>query len=165
MADPDKPETSSLATGYRKDGALEAALDRLAQGWTPDRPDTPDLRVTAVRRLPAAGARYAPFPPALDSRLVNGFRARGISELYTHQVAAIEHALAGRHVVVITPTASGKTLCYNAPGLHTILQDPSSRALYLFPTKGMCCNFPKAARERLVELAGLRLMPPPRTSC
>src|SRR5207253_1759473 len=75
-------------------------------------------------------------------------RARGISQLYTHQGEAIEYALAGRHVVVITPTASGKTLCYNAPVLNSILQDPTSRALYLFPTKAL-------AQDQLAELHGM----------
>src|SRR5207253_8099507 len=121
---------------------------RLAPNRTLERPDTPDLHVTAVRRLPAAAAQCAPFPPALDSRLVDALRARGISELYTHQAEAIDHALAGRHVVVITPTASGKTLCYNAPVLNAILQDPSSRALYLIPTKAL-------AQDQLAELQGL----------
>ncbi len=93
-------------------------------------------------------AQYAPFPHVLDRRLVEGLQARGISQLYTHQAAAIDHALANRHVVVITPTASGKTLCYNAPVLHAILQDPSSRALYLFPTKAL-------AQDQLAELHGL----------
>src|SRR5207302_4828347 len=93
-------------------------------------------------------ARCAPSPPALDSRLVDALRARGISELYTHQAEAIDHALAGRHVVVITPTASGKTLCYNAPVLHAVLEDPSSRALYLFPTKAL-------AQDQLAELHAL----------
>jgi len=90
-------------------------------------------------------AQYAPFPAGLDPRLVSGLQARGIEQLYTHQADAIEHALAGRHVVVITPTASGKTLCYNAPVLSAILQDPSSRALYLFPTKAL-------AQDQLAEL-------------
>ena len=90
-------------------------------------------------------AQYAPFPAALDPRLLRGLQARGIEQLYTHQADAIEHALAGRHVVVITPTASGKTLCYNAPVLDAILQDPSSRALYLFPTKAL-------AQDQLAEL-------------
>jgi DEAD/DEAH box helicase domain-containing protein len=73
---------------------------------------------------------------------------RGVAQLYTHQAEAITHALAGRHVVVTTPTASGKTLCYNAPVLNAILQDPSSRALYLFPTKAL-------AQDQLAELQGL----------
>ena len=74
--------------------------------------------------------------------------SRGVDQLYTHQAEAIEHALAGRHTVVITPTASGKTLCYNAPVLDAILQDPSSRALYLFPTKAL-------AQDQLAELQAM----------
>ena len=115
---------------------------------TVDRPDTPDLHVTAVRRLPAVAAQYAPFPDALDARLTRALASRGIAQLYTHQAEAIDHALAGRNVVVITPTASGKTLCYNAPVLNAILQDPSSRALYLFPTKAL-------AQDQLAELQAL----------
>ncbi len=129
------------------ENALDAALERLADGPV-DRPDTPDLHVTAVRRLPAVTAQFAPFPDALDTRLKNALASRGISQLYTHQADAIGHALAGRHVVVITPTASGKTLCYNAPVLHSILQDPSSRALYLFPTKAL-------AQDQLAELQAM----------
>src|SRR5439155_23789185 len=131
-----------------RDGALDAALERLAPGRMPERPDTPDRHVTAVRRLPAIAARYAPFPEALDERLRRALTSRGISQLYTHQADAIEHAIAGRNVVVITPTASGKTLCYNAPVLNAILQAPSSRALYLFPTKAL-------AQDQLAELQGV----------
>ena len=81
----------------------------------------------------------------MDERLRDVLRDRGIEQLYTHQAAAVGHALAGRHVVVTTPTASGKTLCYNAPVLSTILRDPSARALYLFPTKAL-------AQDQLAEL-------------
>jgi len=131
-----------------RDGALDAALDRLVPGRLPDRPDTPDGHVTAVRRLEPVAAQLAPFPAGLDGRLTTALAARGISQVYTHQAEAIEHALAGRNAVVITPTASGKTLCYNAPVLHSILQDPSSRALYLFPTKAL-------AQDQLAELQSL----------
>jgi DEAD/DEAH box helicase domain-containing protein len=142
-------EIQALAGRSHKDGALAAALERLAPGGhLQERPDTPDLHVTAVRRLPEVAARYAPFPDGLDERLQRALAARGISQLYTHQAETIGHALAGRNAVVITPTSSGKTLCYNAPVLHSILQDPSSRALYLFPTKAL-------AQDQLVELQGM----------
>jgi DEAD/DEAH box helicase domain-containing protein len=129
------------------DQALTAALDRLT-GGAPDRADTPDGWITTVRRLPPLDARYAPFGDALDARLCDVLRHRGVDQLYTHQALAIDHALAGRHVVVTTPTASGKTLCYNAPVLSTILRDPSARALYLFPTKAL-------AQDQLAELHDL----------
>src|SRR5262245_34164403 len=106
------------------DLALDAALARLGTDRAPDF-DRPDAYVTALRRLPPLAASYAPVPDALDARLKQALAGRGIERLYTHQAEAIEHALAGRHVVVTTPTASGKTLCYNAPVLHAILENPS----------------------------------------
>jgi DEAD/DEAH box helicase domain-containing protein len=136
------------------DNALDAALGRLVTpvcvvpGELPERPDTPDLHVTACRRLPAVAAQFAPFPEALDPRLRQALQSRRIEQLYTHQAEAIDHVLHGRNVVIITPTASGKTLCYNGPVLHSILQDPSSRAMYLFPTKAL-------AQDQLAELHGL----------
>ena len=131
------------------DQALTAALDRLT-GGAPDAlsqqgADSPDGWITTIRRLPPLEARYAAFSGELDERLCDALRQRGVDRLYTHQAAAIDHALAGRHVVVTTPTASGKTLCYNAPVLSTILRDPSARALYLFPTKAL-------AQDQLAEL-------------
>ena len=141
-------QPARLAAASPRDGALTAALERLAPGRSPDRPDTPELRVTAVRRLPSAAGDYTPFPDAVDDRLRDALDARGIRQLYTHQAAAIEHALGGRSVVITTPTASGKTLCYNVPVLNAILQDVSSRALYLFPTKAL-------AQDQLAELQGL----------
>src|SRR5689334_3923061 len=129
------------------DIALQSALDRLT-GGLPDRPDNPDGWVTAIRRMAPREARYAPFPDALHAALREVLQRRGVEQLYTHQAAAIEHVLARRHVVVTTPTASGKTLCYNAPVLNAILRDPSTRALYLFPTKAL-------AQDQLAELHGL----------
>jgi DEAD/DEAH box helicase domain-containing protein len=105
----------------------------------------PDPHITAVRRLPSIDAAYTPFPDVLDARLVRALEARGIARPYTHQAESIEHALNGRHVVVVTPTASGKTLCYNVPVLQSILADSSSRSLYLFPTKAL-------AQDQLAEL-------------
>ncbi len=128
-----------------RERALEAALHQLVPSWHQDYPDRPDAHVTAVRRMPSAPARTAPFPEALDPRLCDTLRGRGITELYTHQAEAVAHILAGRHVVVTTPTASGKTLCYNLPVLHRILVEPSTRALYLFPTKAL-------AQDQLAEL-------------
>src|SRR5687768_13383070 len=125
------------------DAALQTALERLTAGI--ERPDTPDGWVTAVRRLPARQAEYAAFPDEFDPVVREILGDRGIEQLYTHQAAAIAHALAGRNVVITTPTASGKTLCYNAPVLSAILRDASTRALYLFPTKAL-------AQDQLAEL-------------
>ncbi len=107
-----------------------------------------DKVVTAVRHIPAQAARYAPWPAGVDPRLIEALAARGIDQPYVHQAAAMGHALAGRHVVVVTPTASGKTLCYNGAVLSTVLNEPGARALYLFPTKAL-------AQDQLAELQGL----------
>jgi DEAD/DEAH box helicase domain-containing protein len=93
--------------------------------------------VRAVRHQPAQAARYAEFPAGLHGNLAKALQERGIERLYTHQAAAIEQSLDGKNVVVVTPTASGKTLCYNLPVVHTLLNDPAARALYLFPTKAL----------------------------
>jgi DEAD/DEAH box helicase domain-containing protein len=87
--------------------------------------------------LPAREADYAPMPPWLDQRIVAGLAGRGIERLYTHQAEAIDAVRAGQDVVVVTPTASGKTLCYSIPTLQAIAEDPSARALFLFPTKAL----------------------------
>ncbi len=104
--------------------------------------------ITAVRQLPARPAVLAPFPPSLDSRLADALRARGIAQLYSHQARAWELVEKGHSVVVVTPTASGKTLCYNLPVLQALLARPDTRALYLFPTKAL-------AQDQLAELTAL----------
>ena len=103
--------------------------------------------LTAVRHFPARPARWAGFPQWLDSRLVEALRRRGVERLFSHQAAALEAVQGGRDVVVVTPTASGKTLCYNLPVLNRLLADPGARALYLFPTKAL-------SRDQMEELNG-----------
>ncbi len=109
-------------------------------------------RITAWRELPAAEGRFADYPDMLDPELVGVLRKRGVERLYTHQVQAIENVLAGRNVVVVTPTASGKTLCYNIPVLQALLRDPEARAIYLFPTKALAQDQSAALAELLNEL-------------
>ncbi|MDR0784336.1 MAG: DEAD/DEAH box helicase [Treponema sp.] len=89
------------------------------------------------RLIPASAGQTAPFPVDLDARIAEALRKRGIVQLYTHQAEVWEHIQAGENVVVVTPTASGKTLCYNLPSLHALLLDNKARALYLFPTKAL----------------------------
>jgi DEAD/DEAH box helicase domain-containing protein len=131
------------------DQALQTVVDRLT-GGSVEQPDRPDGWVTAVRKIPAKSAVFGPFPQQMDERLREVLRGRGIDQLYTHQALAIEHVLAKRNVVITTPTASGKTLCYNAPVMNEVLRDPSTRALYLFPTKAL-------AQDQLAELHELTL--------
>ena len=126
-----------------------------------DRPSSVDdaigalLGDPAIQRLVAAHRvfepeppRYAPWPEGLDPRLVEALRGRGVEALYTHQASAIESVQAGRNVCVVTPTASGKTLCYNLPVIDAVARDEAARALYLFPTKAL-------AADQLVELRAL----------
>jgi DEAD/DEAH box helicase domain-containing protein len=87
--------------------------------------------------IPAREALHADMPAWLDPRIVKGLESRGIARLYTHQLEAIEAVHAGDDVVVVTPTASGKTLCYALPTLQAIAEDASARALFLFPTKAL----------------------------
>jgi DEAD/DEAH box helicase domain-containing protein len=93
--------------------------------------------VTAWQRIPARPARLADWPGRLDPRLIAAARDRSIEQPYTHQAQAIEAALGGAHVVLATSTASGKTLAYDLPVLHTLLHDSAACALYLFPTKAL----------------------------
>ncbi|MEW5974434.1 MAG: DEAD/DEAH box helicase [Acidobacteriota bacterium] len=101
--------------------------------------------VTHVEHIPARDAILADFPDGLNPLVREVLRQRGIERLYCHQAAAIEKVVAGKHVVVVTPTASGKTLCYNAPVLSSVLSSPDTRALYLFPTKAL-------AQDQMEEL-------------
>jgi DEAD/DEAH box helicase domain-containing protein len=101
--------------------------------------------IAASRHFPAQPAVYAPCPSGLDPRLVEALRARGIEQLYAHQARTWELVEKGHHVVVVTPTASGKTLCYNIPALQALLTQPDARVLYLFPTKAL-------AQDQLAEL-------------
>lgn len=93
--------------------------------------------LTAWHRLPARAARHASWPAGVEPRLVAALSRAGITRPYEHQARAIEAALAGRSVAVVTGTASGKTLCYNVPVVTALLAEPAARALYLFPTKAL----------------------------
>ncbi len=93
--------------------------------------------LTDWRTVEPRTARYGGIPDTLNAKLTAGLKRRGIADLYTHQTEAVTHALAGRNVCVVTPTASGKTLCYNLPVLHRLLERDTARALYLFPTKAL----------------------------
>ncbi len=104
--------------------------------------------LTAVRYFPAREAQWAEFPAWVHADIIAAYAAKGIRQLYTHQAIAAEAVHAGKNVVVVTPTASGKTLCYNLPILHSILENPDTRALYLFPTKAL-------AQDQLAELHDL----------
>ncbi len=111
---------------------FDAALTRFRE-WMA-RVDSP---IRAIRHQPAREARFAELPQALPAELRAALEKRGIRQLYTHQAEAFEYIAAGRNVVIVTPTASGKTLCYNLPVLERLSREPEARAMYLFPTKAL----------------------------
>ena len=92
---------------------------------------------TAWEHLPAKAATYKDFPDWIDGRLVSVLIEKDIERIYSHQASALKSIRDGKNVVIVTPTASGKTLCYNLPVLDAILKDEKSRAIYLFPTKAL----------------------------
>jgi len=112
--------------------------------------------VTRWQVLPAQEPKWAEFPDALRQELKAALVEYGIHRLYCHQAEAVERVLAGRNVVVVTPTASGKTLCYNLPVLNTVLGEPEAWALYLFPTKALSQD-QVAELHTLVALLGPRV--------
>src|SRR5229473_1716638 len=88
------------------------------------------------------------MPEWVRAELAHTYAEKGVTQLYSHQAMAAEAVREGRNVVVVTPTASGKTLCYNLPVLNAILENSDARALYLFPTKAL-------AQDQLAELHDL----------
>jgi DEAD/DEAH box helicase domain-containing protein len=104
--------------------------------------------LTAVRHYPARTAQWAEFPSWTNADLKAAYISKGVRELYSHQAAAAEAVQSGKNLVIVTPTASGKTLCYNLPVLNAILNDTDTRAMYLFPTKAL-------AQDQLAELYDL----------
>lgn len=101
--------------------------------------------ITHWETIPPRPARYEDFPDDLHPLLSEALKQKGISRLYTHQSEVFQHVMRGEHVAAVTPTASGKTLCYNLPVLQGLLKDGSIRALYLFPTKAL-------AQDQVAEL-------------
>jgi DEAD/DEAH box helicase domain-containing protein len=122
----------------RSSGVVNAFLERDPTGEI----------ITAVRRFPAREAESADFPSWTHTDLRAAYTAKGVRRPYTHQAQAAEAVHAGKNVVIVTPTASGKTLCYNLPILNAILENTDIRALYLFPTKAL-------AQDQLAELHDL----------
>ncbi len=104
--------------------------------------------IRAIRRTPARPADYADFAPNLNTGLREVLAGRGIARPYSHQAETWQRLAAGANTVIVTPTASGKTLCYNLPVLNRLIGEPGARALYLFPTKAL-------AEDQLDELHGL----------
>lgn len=122
------------------------SIEEIIQSWKRSKNISPcitDLRVFKKRE-----GVYEPFPDFLHPLLQEALKSEGIPSLYSHQAEAIRYVQKGKDVVIVTPTASGKTLCYNLPVLNKKLSDPSSKAFYLFPTKAL-------SQDQMVELQSL----------
>src|SRR6266436_3559537 len=137
LADKSSPGSDSM-TITRVHQVLEAFAARDVHGEI----------LTAIRHFPAREAQWAEFPSWVRRELLAAYNGKGIRQLYGHQDAAAEAVHAGKNVVIVTPTASGKTLCYNLPILNCVLENSDCRALYLFPTKAL-------AQDQLAELYDL----------
>ncbi len=136
-------KADALASFRARDLApVESALKEIEEKFRASRTQG---GVTAIRHFPAREPQVAPFPASLPPRLTEILKARGFASLYTHQAQAFTLAREGKNLVVVTPTASGKTLCYNLPILSELVENPEARALYLFPTKAL-------SQDQLVEL-------------
>ncbi len=144
MSEPGEPAGSSLPAR-----PFEQFLDRV-------RRQSLARAVVHVEDLPPREARFAdldpPLPPALERQL----RATEIHRLYTHQVEALTAARAGQDVLVVTGTASGKSLAYQLPVLETLLGDPGAHALFLFPTKALEQDQRKSLEQLIPRGSGIR---------
>ena len=132
--------SEGAAFGVARRTGIETSVARFEQ-WMAD----PDSPIRAIRHQPAREGEFAPIPASVAPAVRAMLEARGIPRLYTHQAQAVRLALEGKNVVVVTPTASGKTLCYNLSVLERITAEPGARAIYMFPTKAL-------AEDQLHEL-------------
>jgi DEAD/DEAH box helicase domain-containing protein len=130
MLFPQPDESTRMLTPHRE--GLEQAIARFSD-WMAD----PDSPIRAIRKQEARPAQFVDIPAGIAPTLARSLHERGVQQLYTHQLEAFTIADSGRNVTVVTPTASGKTLCYNLPVLNKILANPNARALYMFPTKAL----------------------------
>lgn len=124
----------------------DALAELILAGW--QRSKDISSCITRVEHLPMQEGKWTDFPAFIHDELISVLKKRGISRLYSHQREAVEAVHAGKDVVVVTPTASGKTLCYNLPVLNDKMENPGSRSLYLFPTKAL-------AQDQMVEIHDL----------
>ncbi|HLH00168.1 MAG TPA: DEAD/DEAH box helicase [Bryobacteraceae bacterium] len=132
--------SDGTAFGVTRATGVETSVARFEQ-WMAD----PDSPIRAIRHQPAREGEYAAIPERIAPAIRAVLESRGIPRLYAHQAEAVRLSLEGKNVAVVTPTASGKTLCYNLPVLQRITEEPGARAIYMFPTKAL-------AEDQLQEL-------------
>ncbi len=133
---------------WRSPAGLRAVLRR----WDED--ERMRSRLVHAMRIPARAGRRVPLPADLPAPIRGALLRRGVEQLYAHQVEARSLLRAGRHTVVCTPTASGKSLCYQLPVLEALAEDPSARALFVFPTKALARDQEASLRATMHD-AGL----------
>ncbi len=124
-------------------------IDAVLGRWIESRWVKPCLVADHV--LGATSSRPAPFPSGLAPALAGALRERGVTSLYAHQARAFDLARAGRSLVVATPTASGKSLCFHLPVLQALVENPSARAIYVYPTKALARDQEASVREMLAS--------------
>ena len=100
-------------------------------------------------------AKTVDFPESIHFSIKSALQRRGINALYTHQREAYESVMERKNIVAVTPTASGKTLCYNLPVLETIIENPNTRALYIFPTKALAQD-QKSEMNEFIQGSGFK---------
>ncbi len=118
--------------------------------------DQYNRNIVSWKTIEAKPARMEDLPENLHPLLKQALTERGIERVYTHQKSAYDTLSVGQSIVAVTPTASGKTLCYNLPVLQQILTDPNTRALYLFPTKALAQD-QKSELNELIQAAGMEI--------
>jgi DEAD/DEAH box helicase domain-containing protein len=137
-----------VAVPWNRETGLESVVNRwLAKGIV--RED-----IVAEREFDPTSAEYAEFPSAMPKGICDALRRKGINQLYTHQARAFDAARAKRHVVVSTPTASGKSMCFHLPVLSALVENPRARAMYLYPTKALSRD-QEASLRTLMKDAGV----------
>lgn len=132
---------------FEKEEKLVTAINQLR------RMAEPHGSITTIKYLPAQAGIFEDYPQHVHPALVEALRKKGFTSLFSHQRQSWEKVSQGKNVVVVTPTASGKTLCYNLPVLDRILKEPSTRAIYLFPTKALSQD-QMAELDEIIELMG-----------
>jgi DEAD/DEAH box helicase domain-containing protein len=137
-----------LEAPWARPRGIASVLDRwLASSWIKP-------CFSADETFSSSAGSYAPIPGMLAPGIVRALGERNVGRLYSHQARAIESAVGGRHVVVSTPTASGKSLCFHLPVLEALGKNPDARAIYLYPTKALARD-QEASLRSLMKASGV----------
>ncbi|MER2170684.1 MAG: DEAD/DEAH box helicase [Psychrobacillus psychrodurans] len=131
------------------------SVAELLDDWRIDNKRFPQIE--HIHTVEEKDAIYAPFPEQMHPSITNALTKRGVEQLYIHQRQAFDAASLGKSFTAITPTASGKSLCYHLPVLQSILEDPTSRAIYLFPTKALAQD-QKSDLNELIRESGEEIL-------